>query len=66
MVKKFVYLIQSADHMPYGELPGPDNDIILLTWKNPADFNGALHYPNSSWNEGRNRLLQIAAIRLRT
>ena len=57
MVKKFVYLIQSADHMPYKDLPGTDNDIILLTWKKPADAEGALYYPDSSWNEGRNRLL---------
>ena len=62
-MKKFVYLIQSADHMPYGDLPGPDNDIILLTWKSPADFAGAVYYPDSSWNEGRNRLLQEALLR---
>ena len=60
MVKKFVYLVQSADHMPYENLPGPESDIILLTWKKPADFQGAVHCPGSSWNEGRNRLLQEA------
>ena len=56
-MKKFIYLIQSAAGMPYPELEGPSGDIILLTWRQPADRDGAVFLPGSSWSEGRNRLL---------
>lgn len=59
-MKRFVYLIQARAHMPYDCLPDPGNDIILLTWGTPSDFPGAIHFPRSSWNEGRNRLLAEA------
>lgn len=56
-MKPFVYLVQSADQMPYSELPGPSCDVFLLTWQRPADRENAVFLPGSSWNEGRNRLL---------
>ncbi|MGD9015959.1 MAG: hypothetical protein PVH30_01155 [Desulfobacterales bacterium] len=59
-MKKFIYLIQSADRMPYPELPGPDCDVLLLTWDQPADHEGSVFLPGSSWCEGRNRLLREA------
>ena len=55
--KSFIYLIQSAADMPYADIPGPDSDVLLLTWSRPADWPGAFFLPGSSWNEGRNRLL---------
>jgi hypothetical protein len=58
--KKFVYLIQSAAEMPYPDLPDHCNDIILLTWQRTADDPDAIFYPDSTWNEGRNRLLAEA------
>ena len=59
-MKPFVYLIQSESDMPYPDLPDDLNDIILLTWKKPSDRNNAIFYPQSTWNEGRNRLLKEA------
>lgn len=54
-VKRFVYLVQAAERMPYEMLSGPDSDVILLTWKKPAAE--GIFFPDSTWNEGRNRLL---------
>ena len=62
-MKSFVYLIQSESDMPYCDLPDEHNDIILLTWKEPSDRNGAIFYPQSTWNEGRNSLLKEALSR---
>ena len=59
-MKKFCYLIQAADTMPYPEIVNGDNDIFLLTWKSPVQGERAVYYPGSSWNEGRNRLLAEA------
>lgn len=63
-MKPFVYLIQASHHMPYRGLPDEQNDIILLTWKTPSDWPGALFLPGSSWNEGRNALLAEARRRV--
>ncbi len=63
VMKSFVYLIQSESDMSYCDLPDEHNDIILLTWKEPSDRNGAIFYPQSTWNEGRNRLLKEALFR---
>lgn len=54
--KPFIYLIQSASGMPYPELADPAVDSLLLTWREPASDPDALFLPDSSWNEGRNRL----------
>ena len=62
--KPFVYLVQAASRMPYDDLPDGCNDIILLTWKTPAGGD-SVFFPCSSWNEGRNRLLQEALQRVR-
>lgn len=62
-MKPFIYLIQSESDMPYSDLPDEENDIILLTWKKPSDRNNAIYYPQSTWNEGRNRLLKEALAR---
>ncbi|MBI5589296.1 MAG: hypothetical protein HY881_02315 [Deltaproteobacteria bacterium] len=62
-MKPFVYMIQSESDMPYCDLPDEHNDIILLTWKKPSDRKGAIYYPQSTWNEGRNRLLKEAVSR---
>ena len=56
-MKSFIYLIQSAAHRPYPEIPGPDSDVLLLTWKQPVKGANSIHLPGSSWAEGRNRLL---------
>ena len=62
-MKPLLYMIQSESDMPYSDLPDEQNDIILLTWKKPSYRNGAIYYPQSTWNEGRNRLLKEAVSR---
>ena len=64
-VKPFIYLVQSAEGMPYSGIRGPDSDVLLLTWSRPADWPDAVFLPGSSWNEGRNRLLWEARRRAR-
>jgi hypothetical protein len=64
--KKFVYLIQAAADMPYPNLPDESNDTILLTWQTPSKNPDDIFYPNSTWNEGRNRLLSEALTRSST
>lgn len=61
--KKFIYLIQAAESFPYDELHDDTNDSILLTWKKPSGQPDSIFYPESSWNEGRNRLLKEAKLR---
>ena len=56
-MKPFIYLIQAARHMPYPDIPGPDSDVLLLTWQHPAQDANSIYLPGSSWAEGRNRLL---------
>lgn len=64
-MKPFVYLIQSADGIPYPEISHPGCDRIVLNWRNPAPRGGTLFAPGSTWNEGRNRLLGEALKRAR-
>ncbi len=59
-MKSFVYMIQSESDMPYPELQDEQNDIILLTWKKPSDLENSIFFPQSTWTEGRNRLLKEA------
>jgi hypothetical protein len=42
-MKSFVYLIQSARHMPYPDIPhSPDSDVFLDLGATP-DWPGAIH-----------------------
>jgi hypothetical protein len=59
-MKPFVYMIQAESDMPYPNLPDENNDIMLLTWKRPSNEPNATFYPESSWNQGRNKLLHDA------
>ena len=62
---KFVYLVQTEGDTPE-EFTALENraesdesiDFIKLTFKKPC--NGAIYFPNSSWTQGRNRLLRAA------
>ncbi len=56
---KILYLIQAPDFMPYPDLSGSGREVILLTWKSPV-AQSTIHMPGSSWNTGRNRLLEEA------
>lgn len=59
-MKKFLYLVQSKGALPeiYDRIPTERSDMILLTWKDRVE--GAIHFPKSTWTQGRNRLLQEA------
>jgi hypothetical protein len=61
---RFVYLIQAAVGNPYPDLASDeDREVIVLNWKEPSKDRNTLFYPNSSWNEGRNRLFFEAKTR---
>ena len=59
-MQKLVYLVQSATGAPasYDAIPSDRADMIQLTWKEP--IGGAVYLPNSTWSQGRNRLLAEA------
>ena len=47
-MKRFIYLIQAAAHMPYPEIPGPDSDVLLLTWQQQAKGTNTIFFPDNS------------------
>lgn len=59
-VKKFLYLVQGRGELPevYSTIENAQADIIRLSWKEKID--GAIYFPNSTWTQGRNRLLEEA------
>ena len=60
-MKPFIYLIQGQRKLiqSYSWLrANRKDDIICLTYDEPCD--GAIFYPNSTWAQGRNRLLTEA------
>jgi len=60
-VKNFVYLVQGESDLvkEYYHLQERDNaDAIFLTYDRQID--GAVYFPNSTWTEGRNKLLAAA------
>lgn len=59
-VKPFCYLVQAASEFKpaYLGLASPQADLCMLTFKSHRA--GAIHAPGSSWNQGRNLLLEQA------
>lgn len=57
--KPFAYLLMGARVVPTRPPlhPGPSRDVLWLTY---ADRSGDVHYPKSTWTQGRNRLLDFA------
>jgi hypothetical protein len=51
---KFIYLIQGTEVI----VPPMRGNVIQLTWK--TENPNAIFFPNSTWTEGRNRLLEEA------
>jgi hypothetical protein len=62
--KQFAYIVQCRKHWDYLHTLQSDNsDLYLLNFKQPLRYvKGvtSIYYPKSSWNEGRNRLYEIA------
>lgn len=60
LTKKFLYLVQGKGRLPdsYSTIEGEQADLIHLSWKDQID--GAIYFPNSTWTEGRNKLLEEA------
>ena len=60
-MKDFIYLVQGRSDLviEYFHLQERDNaDAIFLTYD--RKINGAVYFPNSTWSEGRNKLLKSA------
>lgn len=63
-MKKFIYLIQGQENLvnKYLELTNrADADVMFLTYDKPVE--GMIFFPNSTWAEGRNKLLAQALIK---
>lgn len=60
LVKKFLYLVQGKGHLPdsYSTIECEQADLLRLSWKEKID--GAIYFPDSTWTEGRNKLLEEA------
>ena len=58
--KTFLYLIQcEGSERPYNcDLSEENVDAVYLSWKEESE--NMIYYPNSTWTEGRNRLLEEA------
>ncbi len=62
MTKRFLYLVQTAGDLPEKlvELQSTDSDVRFLSWQKQSSDPRSLFYPDSSWTQGRNRLLREA------
>lgn len=59
-VKRFLYLFQVEQDLPQNleGAEGPDSDVRFLSYRARSHDRRSLHYPWSSWTQGRNRLLR--------
>lgn len=59
----FIYLVQGQRELVSTFLhlaDRPRADALFLTYDEPLDIEDAIFFPNSTWAEGRNRLLEVA------
>lgn len=61
-MKRFLYLFQVEQELPPSleQAAGADSDIQFLSWRARSTDPRSIHYPSSSWTQGRNRLLKEA------
>ena len=61
-MKRFLYLFQVEEDLPSAleQAAGDDSDILFLSWRARSPDPRSIHYPSSSWTQGRNRLLREA------
>jgi len=61
MSKEIVYLVQTPDYIPdyVQTLEDMGRDVYLLSYKKPIDHKNNIFFPNSTWAEGRNKLVEI-------
>ena len=59
-MKRFLYLFQVEHDLPENlkGAEGPDSDVRFLTYRVKSTDTRSIHYPWSSWTQGRNRLLR--------
>jgi len=60
-MKDFIYLVQGKSELirNYFHLLGnPNSEVIFLTYDRPIEE--AIFFPNSTWAQGRNKLLETA------
>ena len=62
----FIYLVQGQRELVSTFLhlaDRPRADALFLTYDEPLEAEGAIFFPNSTWAEGRNRLLEEARLK---
>lgn len=58
-MKRFVYLFQVPQDLPPSleAAASAESDIVFLSWRAKSADPRSIHYPSSSWTQGRKRLL---------
>lgn len=59
-IKRFIYLFQTPRDLPplLESVESADSDVVFLSWLEKSSDPRSIHYPSSSWTQGRNRLLK--------
>ncbi len=63
-MKSFIYLVQGESNLISNYLDlkkREDADVIYLTYDKKVE--NAIYFPNSTWSEGRNKLLKAARLK---
>lgn len=60
-MKKFCFLIQARNDEDYfNQFDSDDSDCYVLFFNKPSNRKNSIYAPNTSWNRGRNLLLETA------
>jgi len=60
-MKKYCYLFQAREKLPlFDRLRTEESDCFVLYFRNNIENDNEFYFPNSSWSQGRNKLLEFA------
>ena len=60
-MKKYCYLFQAREKLPlFDSLRTEQSDCFVLYFKHNIENENEFYFPNSSWSQGRNKLLEFA------
>jgi hypothetical protein len=60
-MKKYCYLFQAREKIPlFDKLRTEESDCFVLYFRNNIENDNEFYFPNSSWSQGRNKLLEFA------